>query len=239
MIKLARKYHRWLLAFTGIQFLFWSVTGLYMVSIDIHHIHGETLKRTDAHNQVALSRFTYPLEQVTQRYPDAREIAFVNVLNEPVYRVIDTSVKPARFLISAISGEPFPQISEQDAIHIAQQNIAGDYRVSGVRLINDYVDMPDELAPGHLPVWQVSFEHFTAPTFYISQYTGDIVTTRHLPWRLFDWMWRFHIMDYDDGENISNPLLFILALFGALGAIAGIVLTYFRIARPQTEVTSA
>ena len=35
------------MAFVGVQFLFWSITGVYMVSMDIHYIHGETLAISD------------------------------------------------------------------------------------------------------------------------------------------------------------------------------------------------
>ena len=47
MLRKARKYHKWLMAFVGIQFLFWSITGVYMVTMDIHYIHGETLAKSE------------------------------------------------------------------------------------------------------------------------------------------------------------------------------------------------
>lgn len=36
-----RYWHRQLMWLIGLQLLFWSATGLYMVSIDIHTIHGD------------------------------------------------------------------------------------------------------------------------------------------------------------------------------------------------------
>ena len=87
--------------------------------------------------------------------------------------------------------------------------------------------------PRHLPFWQIKFEGFSTPTLYVGQHTGDIVAKRHNYWRLFDWMWRFHIMDYDDGENVSNWFLFLVATMGLLAAFSGAVLTFYRVALPN------
>ena len=46
-------------------------------------------------------------------------------------------------------------------------------------------------------------------------------------------MWRFHIMDYDDGENVSNWFLFLVAISGLIAAILGAILTYFRVVLPN------
>jgi len=48
-------------------------------------------------------------------------------------------------------------------------------------------------------------------------------------------MWRFHIMDYDDGENVSNWFLFLVATLGLMAAIAGAVLTYYRVLSPNKK----
>ena len=47
MLSRVRKYHKWFMAFVGMQFLFWSITGVYMVTMDIHYIHGETLAKSE------------------------------------------------------------------------------------------------------------------------------------------------------------------------------------------------
>ena len=59
-----------------------------------------------------------------------------------------------------------------------------------------------------------------------------MVTKRHDFWRLFDWMFRFHVMDYDDGENVSNWLLFVFALLAVFATCSGLVLSYFKVIKP-------
>lgn len=85
---------------------------------------------------------------------------------------------------------------------------------------------PFELSPRHLPSWQINFEHWSEPAIYVHQLTGEVVTKRHNFWRFFDWMWRLHIMDYDDGENINNPLLTSFALFTLIATLLGSILSY-------------
>ena len=43
VLKISRKFHRWLMLFLGIQFLIWSISGAYMVIFDIDYIHGDSL----------------------------------------------------------------------------------------------------------------------------------------------------------------------------------------------------
>ena len=226
MIKQARKYHKWLMAFIGIQFLFWSITGLYMVSLDIHYIHGEPLQKQASHG-LQLKDVSFSINSLLSRYPDAKNIEVARFMDKQVYRF--SSVDNQKVMVDAFSGEQLPIVNELLARAIARNNYVGTEKVASVRLISNIAEKPSELSPRHLPVWQVTFDHFASPTFYISQQSGVIVTKRHNFWRLFDWMWRFHIMDYDDGENVSNWLLLVIALLGMLAAIAGAVLTYFRV----------
>lgn len=42
-----RKVHRYLGVFLGIQFLFWTISGLYFSWTDIDEIHGDHLMKTN------------------------------------------------------------------------------------------------------------------------------------------------------------------------------------------------
>jgi hypothetical protein len=43
LLKISRKSHKWLMLFVGVQFVIWSITGVYMVLFDIDYIHGDSL----------------------------------------------------------------------------------------------------------------------------------------------------------------------------------------------------
>lgn len=231
LLKTSRKYHKWLMLFIGIQFLFWSVTGMYMVSMDIHHIHGEPL--LEKHDQTLnVNNVSYSINALLKDYPEAESIKLVNFMEQQVYRF---SVDDDKLVIDAATGVRLPVVDQALARKIANYYYSGSEGIAANKLINSAQNMPAELSPRHLPVWQVTFDHFAEPTFYISQQTGDVVTKRHDYWRLFDWMWRFHIMDYDDGENVANWFLLVVALLGCLAALTGAVLTYFRFTGSKSE----
>ncbi|MBE1287073.1 MAG: PepSY domain-containing protein [Alteromonadaceae bacterium] len=232
MLSRVRKYHKWLMAFVGIQFLFWSITGVYMVTMDIHYIHGESLAKSEE-AKIDLASVDYSIAKLAGDYPQASQVMLTQSMGEPLYSFLNG--EKGKVVIDAKTGLIRPLVDEAKAREIARFYYKFEHGIDSINLISSAESMPAELSPRHLPVWRVTFEQFATPTFYISQQTGAIVAKRHDYWRLFDWMWRFHIMDYDDGENVSNWFLFLVATLGLLAALAGAVLTYFRVLSPKKE----
>jgi uncharacterized iron-regulated membrane protein len=227
MIKLARKYHKWLMLLVGLQFFIWGISGLYMVTMNIHYIHGESLlKTTQSSDELALENVNVDLNHIVTQYPSATNIELTKLLGNPIVKLTMGS-NNIIILLDPETGKVVPNITSTIAKQIAKNKYAFNHDISSVQLIE--FDPPAELAVRHLPVWQVNFDHFSNPTFYISKYSGQVVTKRHHYWRIFDWMWRFHIMDYDDGENVANWFLFVVALLGIISTFAGLILTYVHV----------
>lgn len=230
LLKSSRKYHKWLMVFLGVQFLFWSVSGLYMVSMDIHYIHGEDLVNKPP-QPLDTENINFTTAMLLSGFPDATNISVGRLLDRQVYRFTNGDAGPT--VIDASTGARVPPVDERTARDIAHSVYSGTGEVTSVTLIEVQAQLPAEVSPRHLPLWQVKYAGITTPTFYINQYTGRVVAKRHNLWRLFDWMWRFHIMDYDDGENVSNWLLFVVASLGLLAAGSGAVLTWYRVVAPN------
>ncbi|MGS2719812.1 PepSY domain-containing protein [Paraglaciecola aestuariivivens] len=232
MIKTIRKYHKWLMAFVGLQFLIWSVTGLYMVSLNIHFIHGENLAQHQQ-QKLNLAEVHYSINALLADFPGATGIKLTSLMGQPVYRF--NLAGQGKQLIDASTGKPLGKVDQNQAKQIAQYYYTGNQEIQSIKLMTKMQDMPAELSPRHLPFWQVTFADFANPTFYIQQDSGAIVTKRHDYWRAFDWMWRFHIMDYDDGENVANWFLLVIACLALLAALAGVILTYFRVVKAEQQ----
>ncbi|WP_133406319.1 PepSY domain-containing protein [Parashewanella tropica] len=230
--KIARRYHKWLMILVGIQFVIWSITGVYMVSLDIHYIHGESLQETEPYD-IQTQDVRYSINDLLRQYPKAKEIELRPVLGKLVYQL--TLLAPTRhsILVDAETGKILSKVDQQQAINIAESAYRYSHPIKDVKLLSERSQIPSELSPRYLPVWQIKFDHFSSPTFYISQQTGKIVTKRHSYWRIFDWMWRFHIMDYDDGGNVSNWFLLLVTTLGMLAALTGAVLTYHRLLKSK------
>jgi uncharacterized iron-regulated membrane protein len=231
MHKTARTLHQWLMLFLGLQFAIWSVTGAYMVYMDIDFIHGDALV-TNPQVKVQPTQMNYSLQQLIQAYPHIDNISVDTLLGETVYRLtLADSESPKKLVISANSGQVLTPLSESTAVSVAQYFYTGKGEVAEVTLITD--NPPFELSPRHLPAWRVNFDDFGAPSLYVSAHTGILVGKRHEFWRWFDWMFRFHIMDYSSGEDIDNTLLFWVALLASGGALTGMLLVYFRVFKGQ------
>ena len=229
LFNLSHKLHKWLMLFIGIQFVIWSVTGAYMVFFDIDYIHGDSLVIT---HQKAINpeNLTYATAKLFQKYPDAENLSVGLLIDREVYRF---NIAKQQFILDASNGEKLSPLNKSIAIEVAKYLYTGSEDVVNAKLIS--ANPHFGLSARHLPVWQVNFDHFSAPTLYISANNGKVVTKRHQFWYIFDWMFRLHIMDYGDEEDANNWLLFFIASLAVFAVISGLVLTYFKAIKPRLK----
>ncbi|WP_414828265.1 PepSY domain-containing protein [Alteromonas sp. H39] len=228
MIAFSRRWHRRIMLFTGLQFLLWTASGLYMVITDIHFIHGETLV-TQQKPDIDWQQVKISVNALLSEYPEASDVSLSMHAGLPVYRFRHTEDN-TRAMVNATSGEAIPLLSQSQAEAVAQASMKVKVPVEDALLFTS--NGPEEVSPRHLPYWQVTFEGWTSPTLYVSAATGEVVTIRHHFWRAFDWMWRLHIMDWDDGADVGNIFLLIFAFSGLFAAFVGAHLTLFHVKRP-------
>jgi len=228
LLKISRKYHRWLMLFLAVQFVIWSVSGAYMVIFNIDYIHGDTLV---VNHQVKIDpdKITYSMSELVERYPSAEQIEVGLFINQEVYRF---KLSGTQYLLDASSGRLLSPLGEEQAISAAQYFYSGAGDIADVELITD--NPPFELSSRALPAWRINFDDFGSPSIYVSARSGKLVTKRHEFWRTFDTMFSLHVMDYED-EDPSNWLLFWFVLFSLLAAVSGLVLTYFRIFKTNAK----
>lgn len=226
LFNLSHKFHKWLMLFIGAQFVIWSVTGAYMVFFDIDYIHGDSLI-INHQNKIKSENLAYSSPTLFQQYPQAKNLSVSMLVNREVYRF---NIAKQAFIVDAQSGERLSPLNQNAAITIAKHLYSGDGKVLNAELIATSPHFG--LSARHLPVWQVNFDNFASPSLYISVSSGKVVSKRHQLWYLFDWMFRLHIMDYGDDEDVSNWLLFFIASFAFFAAFSGLVLTYFKVAKP-------
>lgn len=196
----ARRTHKWLALLLGLQVAVWTLTGFYMVVIHIDTIHGDNLVRSPPEAVFDLSRIV-PAARVLETYPDAQELQLQRLQDTPVWRV---QREADALLVNARSGRPIAPLSASRIRAIARDIYTGDDRIAAQRLLTK---SPLEMQGREPPYWQVEFEGWNRPTLYLSPTTGELLSRRHLLWRVFDFAWMLHIMDYDERSNINNSLL--------------------------------
>lgn len=229
LLKTSRKFHKWLMLFVGVQFVIWSITGAYMVFFDIDYIHGDSLV-INHQTKIVPNDMQYSLKRLLNDYPQAEQIGVGTFINRNVYRFKMTG---KTLLIDATDGRILSPLDKQTAQAAAKHYYSGAGKIQETELLID--NPPFELNPRALPAWRINFDDFGSPSIYVSAQSGKLVGKRHEFWRLFDWMFRFHIMSYDDGEDVDNMLLFWITLTGILACIFGLMLTYFRVFKANSK----
>jgi hypothetical protein len=68
----------------------------------------------------------------------------------------------------------------------------------------------------------------------LSPHTGELLAKRHDLWRWFDFLWMFHIMDYEERSDVNNTLLRITASVGLVFALSGLWLLFYSFSRRRT-----
>lgn len=212
---LIRRTHKWLALIVGIQALLWTLTGLYMVVVHIDIIHGDHLVREAKGQPFDLAAIT-PASRIVAAAPGASEIRLQRFLDRPVWRA---ETPDGLRLFDAMTGAPLPVLTEQQVRQQARRIFAGDGKIVAVRLLTK---APLEMQTRKPPYWQVEFEGWNRPTLYLSPTAGELIARRHALWRIFDFMWMLHIMDYEERSDVNNLLLriatwatFAMALMGA------------------------
>jgi uncharacterized iron-regulated membrane protein len=228
---IARNLHKWFGLLVGLQLLIWLGSGLYMVAVDIDFIHGDPLVR-NMQQAVTLPDAPAPgVNNLRAKYPDATRIGLIPVMGKTHYSVITPT---QRYLLDPISGRVISPLDEQTARQIAKYHFNGDVSADDlggddpiIRATLIESNPPMEIQTRRLPLWRIDFDDRFSTSFYIDPYTGALATRRHQYWRIFDFMWMLHIMDYEERADAHNPLLVTAQVTGLIFTLTGIWLLLY------------
>ena len=222
----AYKLHKWLGVFVGLQVLIWLASGLYMVVVDIDFIHGDPLVRNMPQAVALPDASQLSVATLRNRYPEATRIGFRPVMGKTHFTV---TTPDDRYLLEPLSGRLISPLDEETAREIAKFHFNGDAAISRASLIAS--NPPMEIQSRRLPLWRIDFDDRFSTSFYVDPYTGSLATRRHQYWRIFDFMWMLHIMDYKERSNAHNALLIAAEVTGLVLAITGVWLLFYRFGR--------
>lgn len=225
---ITRAGHKWLGLLIGIQVVIWLATGLYMVIVDIDFIHGDTLVKNMRQTVRIPDSTQVTMAALREHFPDATRISLQPVMEKTYYRV---TTAHQRYLVDPDNGSLASPLGERDAVDIAKYHYAGEAQVIRATLINS--NPPMEIQTRSLPLWRIDFDDRYSTSFYIDPHDGTLVTRRHRYWRIFDFMWMLHIMDYKNREDAHNPLLIGAQISGFIFAIAGLWLLFYSFSAPR------
>jgi len=78
------------------------------------------------------------------------------------------------------------------------------------------------------PVWQIEYDDGPKTRLYLDAETAELRAVRTKLWRVYDFMWMLHIMDYDTRDNFNSWCLKLASFLALLFAISGMALVAHR-----------
>ena len=230
--RLVRRVHLWLGLLIAVQLVLWTAGGLIMSALKLEEVRGDdrTAKRPAA-TLDADAALRAPAEVLRAHSAPATSLQLTTMLDRPVYRLKHAD---GTALVDAMTGEPLSPLSRELAEQLARADYSGAGAIAGI----DWVETPDVEYRGRpLPLWRVRFADDRNTALYVSPESGEVVARRNDLWRLFDFVWMFHIMDYEEREDFNHPLLIATAATALLFVFTGLVMLVlaFRPTAPAQE----
>jgi hypothetical protein len=213
--------HRWLGLFLAAQVLIWMTSGVIMSWFPIERVRGETAASIAAPIELAAKGY-FPPGGVIADNESATDVRLKIWLGRPVYVVTGEN---GRALYDADTGQKLSPLGQEMARKIAESDFRGEGDIARLTLMNN----PPAEYRGPSPVWRAEFSDADQTRLYISPETGDVLARRNRVWRLYDFFWMLHIMDYEERENFNNPLIRVFAATGFLFALSGLLLVAQRL----------
>jgi ferredoxin len=216
-----KKLHKWVGLLIGLQVLLWLLSGLTISLLDPVKVSGRQWANPSIPETTPLTGgiLLEPHELSARHTKGAHSISLTSIQGQPYYRIRHSENET---LIDAVDGT-VKSTSKTDAEKIAKQDFTGDGEIISIER-GEAPDMETRSSTG--AYWKVKFSDHANTTLYISVATGKILERRNNYWRLRDFFWMLHIMDYSGRENFNNALIISVVLIAIWLGISGFLLLF-------------
>ena len=212
---IVRNTHKYLSFFISIQLLLWTISGIYFAFNKIENVRGEQYR--------AQTSSDYNFNKIEFEIPNAES---VNVKKRLGKTIIAASTKNGMRYFNE-EGGALQKISFDEA----KQLVSKQTSLKPMAVEEIYTsEKGSEYRGRELPLYKVVTRNANdnEVNAYLNIFTGEVVAIRSAQWRIWDLMWGFHIMDWQERDNIDNLLLKIFSILALVSSISGILL-FFKI----------
>lgn len=216
---LFRRVHKWLGLLIGLQFLIWTISGTAMALIDHERVSGG--HKPPAAEPPPLPANEAAWSRIVQSLGPLRidGLALRPLVDRQVYEV---SSGDAVLLFDAATGDPL-QVSAALARQVAEAGYDGEGRVEAVTRLPELTLAVRE---HELPIWRVDFLDAQNSSFYVSGTTARLLERRNDSWRVWDFFWMLHNMDYVNRASFNHPLIVMFGFATVWLATTGVYLLF-------------
>jgi hypothetical protein len=226
--KYLTRAHKWAGLVLGVQVLLWFASGLFMALFPIDEVRGSHLaeKATWSLSDVTV----IPIEIAMTAYDgNLTGASLTSIAGEPAYALMGDA---GTQLMNARTGKAWEPIAEDTVRLAANKYYKGEGQIVSVIKLTE---APKEYRRPP-PVWQIQYDDGPKTRLYLDAETAELRAVRTRLWRVYDFMWMLHIMDYDTRDNFNSWWLRLAAFLALLFSISGLMLVIQRIfLRPRSK----
>jgi len=210
----------------GLLLLSWTASGLFFSLYPIETIRGDPWRPSIEHGDLAdMSVAISASDALSVAGVSAEAITLKPFLGAPVWMV---QAESGQIMVDANIGHIRSPITQADVDALLARfddkpDGLGDLTVTYMIWEN-----PLREYGGPLPAWVIEYEP-RKQRIYIDASSGDIRAVRTTKWRIFDILWRFHILDITGDDRFDSWWLKLAAFLGLTMVLTGLVLAIDRI----------
>ena len=139
------------------------------------------------------------------------QIQLIDILGEAHYLVHIRKPNAMVLLFNVYSLALRKEINEKDAIQLAQNSLKDPSKLLKTEYLttthghHEYREKP-------LPAYAITFDKPNNTTVYVSKDLGTVQSFRNNQWRIFDFLWMMHTMDYQERDNFNNWIIRLFSI---------------------------
>jgi len=206
-----RLFHKYLSLVISIQLLLWTISGIYFAFNKIELVRGEQYLIEQKVSKLNL-------KEVESSF-SGKNVNFIRRLDEWIIKVETDS----GFSYTDLQGQNLDELNAEEVREVVRQS------TNLIPLMAQRIDKPEiraEFRGRNLPIFKVATSTTDNINVYVDAFTGEVTAIRSDSWRIWDFLWGAHIIDYSERENINNFLIKILSILALISSLSGIVLFF-------------
>lgn len=220
------RWHKIIGAVIGVQILFWTASGAFFTLFPIETIRGDPWRPDIDHG--TLSEMQILVDAEAARAAIGSEVQAMTLkpfLDDPVWML---ETEAGEIMLDATTGEVRSPLSEAD-IDALRARFGTATEGLGTFTVRYRIDEnPLREYGGPMPAWVIEYEP-RKQRIYVDAASGDVISVRTTRWRIFDILWRFHIMDVTGDDRIDSWWMKLAAFLGLTLVLTGFVLLIDRL----------
>ena len=208
---MVRVFHKYLSLIISIQLLLWTISGIYFAFNKIELVRGEQYIIKDKPSSIEINNLNIS--------SNVKNIEIFKRLNQWVVK----AEMDAGFKYQDLLGNEVYELSPNEAIEVVKLKTI----LSPIDAIKiNESSSRSEFRGRSLPIYKIKTDSSDDTNVYVDVMSGKIVAIRSDSWRVWDFLWGAHIIDYRQRDNINNILLKIFSILALLSSLSGIALFF-------------